>query len=130
MRRLFPKEKEIMELLWSAGHSCLISDILKMNPSLSRNTVAKVLVHLEKKGYIEVESFRQSTTRTGRAYIPTVSTEEYEEQGVLIQALSENGSIASSTLSYFSTLLRSDYVDDDLLEKLETMIQDYKSRED
>ena len=69
-------------------------------------------------------------SRTGRAYIPTVSREEYEEQGVLIQALSENGSIASSTLSYFSTLLRSDYVDDDLLEKLETMIQDYKSRED
>lgn len=119
-----------MDLLWSAGHSCLISDILKMDPALSRNTVAKVLVHLEKKGYIKVESLRQSTTKMGRAYIPVVSKKEYEEQWALIQALSKDGFIASSLLSYFSTLLCTDYVDDEFLEELETMIQDYKNRKE
>jgi predicted transcriptional regulator len=130
LKKLFPKEKEIMDLLWSAGHSCLISDILKMDPALSRNTVAKVLVHLEKKGYIKVESLRQSTTKMGRAYIPVVSKKEYEEQWALIQALSKDGFIASSLLSYFSTLLCTDYVDDEFLEELETMIQDYKNRKE
>ncbi len=127
MKKLFPKEKEIMELLWEAGHPCMISEILKTDSTLSRNTVAKVLVHLEKKGYIKVDSVQQSTTRTGRAYIPVISKKEYEEQWALIQALSEDGFIASSLLSYFSTLLNTDYVNDDLLEKLEMMIQDYKN---
>lgn len=119
-----------MEILWAIGQPCMISDILKADPALSRNTAAKVLIHLEKKGYIRVDSIRPTTTRTGRAYVPVVSKREYEDQGALIQALSEDGSIAGSTLSYFSTLLRTDYVDDDFLEKLETMIQDYKNRKE
>lgn len=130
MKKLFPKEKEIMEILWEAAHPCMISEILKTDSTLSRNTVAKVLVHLEKKGYIKVDSVQQSTTRTGRAYIPVISKKEYEEQWALIQALSEDGFITSSLLSYFSTLLNTDYVNDDVLEKIEMMIQDYKNRKE
>lgn len=119
-----------MEILWEAAHPCMISEILKTDSTLSRNTVAKVLVHLEKKGYIKVDSVQQSTTRTGRAYIPVISKKEYEEQWALIQALSEDGFITSSLLSYFSTLLNTDYVNDDVLEKIEMMIQDYKNRKE
>ena len=49
MNELLDKEKEIMDIFWSVNYPCVISDILKTNSSLNRNTVAKALVSLEKK---------------------------------------------------------------------------------
>ena len=53
MHELLNKEKRIMDIYWSANEPYLISDILKADPSLNRNTVAKALVSLEKKGYLK-----------------------------------------------------------------------------
>lgn len=127
MQILYEKEKEIMNIFWELNKPCLISDILRAKPSLSRNTVAKALVALESKGYLKVDSIRRTVTRTGRAYVPTITKEEYEKHTDLINAVSTGHSITKTTLSFFSTLLKTENIDDDFLSELETMIHDYKN---
>lgn len=67
MHELLDKEKEIMDIYWAANEPYLISDVLRTNPSLNRNTVVKALVSLEKKGYLKVAGIKHTVTRTGRA---------------------------------------------------------------
>ena len=61
MHELLNKEKRIMDIYWSANEPYLISDILKADPSLNRNTVAKALVSLEKKGYLKVDCIKRTS---------------------------------------------------------------------
>ena len=127
MQELKKKKKEIMEIIWQMKHPCLISDILKTDPALSRNTVAKVLVNLDRKGYIRVDSIKRTVTSTGRAYVPAVTKQEYEKQQALLESLLQNGSVASNMLSFFSSMLDADELDDDFLNEIETLIQNYKN---
>lgn len=127
MQILYEKEKEIMNIFWELNKPCLISDILRAKPSLSRNTVAKALVTLESKGYLKVDSIRRTVTRTGRAYVPTITKSDYERHIALMDSLSIGNSITKTTLSFFSTLLKTENIDDDFLSELETMIHDYKN---
>ncbi|MCI8332962.1 MAG: BlaI/MecI/CopY family transcriptional regulator [Lachnospiraceae bacterium] len=127
MQELIPKEKEIMDIIWQMAHPCLISDILKTDPALKRNTVAKVLVSLNKKGYIQVDSIKRTSTRTGRAYVPAISKQEYEKQHTLIHTLFQNGTVSSNMLSFLSTMLDANQIDDDFIHEIEALIQDYKN---
>lgn len=130
MQTLIPKEEEIMNIFWKLDCPCIISDILKANPDLSRNTVAKVLISLEKKGYIKVNSIRKTVTRTGRAYIAAITKKEYEEKNALIKAVSDGTSMTQATLSFLSTLLQSENLDDSFLSELEAMILEYKNQKE
>lgn len=127
MQELIPKEKEIMDIIWQINHPCLISDILKTDPALKRNTVAKVLVSLNKKGYIQVDSIQRTSTRTGRAYIPSIPKQEYEKQHALIQTLFQNGTVSSNILSFLSAMLDANQIDDNFIYEIEALIQDYKN---
>ena len=51
MYGLTPREEQIMNTIWNMDHPCLISEVLKAEPSLKRNTVAPALVVLENKGF-------------------------------------------------------------------------------
>ena len=82
MISLFEKEEAVMYTIWGIGHPCVISDILKTNPELNRNTVVKVLKTLTSKGYIKVDSIIKTATRTGRGYIPIIQQEDYEAQTI------------------------------------------------
>lgn len=93
MQQLFEKEKEIMEIIWGKAQPCLISDILKENPELSRNTVAKALVTLEKKGFLKIDGVRKTVTRSGRTYVAAVSEAEYDLQMKLLACLEESQSV-------------------------------------
>lgn len=130
MNELLEKEKEIMNIFWSLNKPCLISDILKADTSLNRNTVAKALVSLEKKGYLKVDSIKRTVTRTGRAYVPAVTREEYADHTRLLNSITISTSIPQTSLAFFSTLLETGKVDDDFISELESMIQDYKSRKE
>ena len=66
MYGLTPREEQIMNTIWNMDHPCLISEVLKAEPSLKRNTVAPALVVLENKGYLKVDSIGKSYTRTGK----------------------------------------------------------------
>ena len=127
MNILFEKEKEIMDIFWKLDKPCLISDILKEDPSLSRNTVAKLLVKLEKNGFLKVDSIRKTVTRTGRAYVAAVSKEDYDRQEKHIQEVSSNMTLSDSALRLVSCLLKTDTVEDTFIDELEQMIQNYKN---
>ena len=65
MQTLTRKEEQIMQAVWQIGHPCLISEILKKDVTLKRNTVAPGIITLTKKGYLKVDSIGKSMTRTG-----------------------------------------------------------------
>ena len=56
MQTLTRKEEQIMQAVWQIGHPCLISEILKKDVTLKRNTVAPGIITLTKKGYLKVDS--------------------------------------------------------------------------
>ena len=116
-----------MDIIWQMDRPCLISDVLKTDPALKRNTVAKVLVSLNKKGYIQVDSIQRTSTRTGRAYVPAIPKQEYEKQHALIQTLFQNGTVTNNMLSFLFSMLDADQLDDDFINEIETLIQDYKN---
>ena len=53
MQTLTRKEEQIMQAVWQIGHPCLISEILKKDVTLKRNTVAPGIITLTKKGYLK-----------------------------------------------------------------------------
>ena len=87
MQTLTRKEEQIMQAVWQIGHPCLISEILKKDVTLKRNTVAPGIITLTKKGYLKVDSIGKSMTSTGRAYAPLIDQHAYNEQKKLIQCV-------------------------------------------
>ena len=130
MHELLDKEKEIMDIYWAANEPYLISDVLRANPSLNRNTVAKALVSLEKKGYLKVAGIKHTVTRTGRAYVPAVTRKDYEKNEFLFDSIRTSTSMPQTSLSFFSCLIEQEKVDDDFISELESMIQTYKNRKE
>lgn len=126
MQQLFPKEEEIMYAIWNIGHPCVISEILKNNPEQKRNTVAKVLLILENKKYLEVDSIVKTATRTGRAYKAIISKKEYEEQKRLFEAVENSLSAQKGILSFVSALTDADHADEEFIRELSTLIDEYK----
>lgn len=130
MQILFPKEEEIMYAIWDIGHPCAISELLKHHPELKRNTVAKVLVILEQKGYLTVDSIVKTITRTGRAYTPIITKESYEAQKDLIHQITESPSAQDGILAYCSTLLNTGKFHPEFVEEMNHLIAAYKDEEE
>lgn len=128
MLPLFPKEEEIMYAIWDIGHPCIISEILKHDPSQKRNTLAKVLVLLEKKKYLKVDSLVKTATRYGRAYAPIVSKEEYEHQKNLFSLVEKDTSVQKGVLSFVSTLVSSDSIDEAFIDEMKKIIDTYEMK--
>ncbi len=127
MYELFDKENEVMEIFWKLDRPCLISEILRESPSLSRSTVSKVLVRLEQQGFLKVDSLKKSVTRTGRAYVAAISKEQYETCKEIGESLFDNRQLPNNTLKLVSCLLKTSTVEDSFIQELEQMIQDYKN---
>lgn len=130
MYELFDKEKEVMEIFWKLDKPCLISEILRESPSLSRSTVSKVLVRLEQQGFLKVDSIKKSVTRAGRAYVAAISKTQYETCKEVGQSIFDNGQLPSNALKLVSCLLKSNAVEDSFIAELEQMIQDYKNSDE
>lgn len=130
MDKLFDKEKEIMDIFWTANQPYLISDVLKAKPTLNRNTVAKALISLERKGYLKVDSIRRTITRTGRAYVPAITKEDYEKNEHLLDSIQTSTSLPHTSLAFFSNLIECGDIDDEFIAQLEDMIQKYKNRKE
>ena len=59
MQTLTRKEEQIMQAVWQIGHPCLISEILKKDTTLKRNTVAPGIITLTKKRISESRFHRK-----------------------------------------------------------------------
>lgn len=130
MQLLYSKEEEIMYAIWDIGHPCAISEILKTHPDLKRNTIKKVLLILEEKQYLKVDSIVKTATRTGRAYAPVISKDAYEKQKKLMADVIESPSVENGILNYCSTLTDTKKCTKEFIYELEKIVQDFKKRED
>ena len=131
MQLLFPKEEEIMYAIWEIGHLCGLSEILRTYPELKRNTVAKVLVILQEKGYLQVDSIVKTKTRTGKAYAPVITKQAYDEQKKIMDDLVESPSVKRGLFTYLSALIDTGGTDgelEDMIGQMEEMIRQYKER--
>lgn len=128
MQNLTVKEEQIMQALWKAGHPCLISEILKSDPSLKRNTVAPGIIGLVNKGYVKVDSIGKSVTRTGRAYSAIISQEDYEIQQAMINSIIESPNTKKGALACVSSLLSTKQADESFLDEVDAMIREFKNQ--
>ena len=129
MELLFPKEEEVMYTIWEVGHPCVISEILKQNPDLKRNTVAKVILILEEKGYVTGDSIVKTVTRTGRAYRALISKETYDAQKKLMADIVDSPSAERGMLKYCASLVNTTDVSEEFLTELEAIIDQLRNTE-
>ena len=123
MQTLTRKEEQIMQAVWQIGHPSLISEILKKDTTLKRNTVAPGIITLTKKGYLKVDSIGKSMTRTGRAYAPIVTQHAYDDHQKLILCVVDSKTTKDGILNYIQLLIDTNQADDafraNLKEKIE-----------
>lgn len=115
-----------MNILWEADSPCIISDILKADPSLSRNSVAKLLVKLTECGCIEVDGVKKTVTRFGKAYTPVISKHDYMIQKDYLEHLVANDSTCDSALYLVRQIFAEGLADADFAAQLSQQIQEYK----
>jgi len=123
MQTLTRKEEQIMQAVWQIGHPCLISEILKKDVTLKRNTVAPGIITLTKKGYLKVDSIGKSMTRTGRAYAPLIDQHAYNEQKKLIQCVVDSPTTKGGILNYIQSLIDTNQADDAFTTALKEKIE-------
>lgn len=126
MELLHPKEEEIMYTIWDIGRPCVISDILRANPELKRNTLAKGVITLEQKGYLTVDSIVKTATRTGRAYKPIIRKEDYDEQKKIMQTLVDSPNVQTGLLNYCSNLVDNKESNQELLHDIEKLLSNFQ----
>lgn len=75
--QLSGRELQIMKILWSSDKPLIASDIYRVNPEISINTIHQVLKTLLKKGFIEVADIVYSGTVLTRSYVSSISLANY-----------------------------------------------------
>lgn len=128
MELLHSKEEEIMYTIWDIGRPCVISDILKANPQLKRNTLAKGVITLEQKGYLTVDSIVKTATRTGRAYKPIIRKKDYDEQKKIMQTLVDSPNVQTGLLNYCSNLVDNKESSQELLHDIEKLFAEFQTK--
>lgn len=126
LQTLFPKEEEIMYAIWEIGHPCGLSEILNTYPNLKRNTVTKVLTILMNKGYLKADSIAKTKTRTGKAYAPCITKQDYDRQKKAVNDIVESPNAETGIMKYLSALVDSRDAGPELIEQMENMIEQYK----
>lgn len=76
-KQLSGRELEIMKILWSSKKPLVASDIYKINPEISINTIHQVLKTLLKKEFIQVDDIVYSGTVLTRSYVSSISLVDY-----------------------------------------------------
>lgn len=121
--QLSSREQEILAVLWAATEPLNASGIVKITP-LSINTVQAVLKKLLDRGLIEVADITYSGTVLSRRYRTTVSQNAYTIKRFLTHFRKTNGDF--STPMIITALLKEEENEEDLLEELETMLEERK----
>lgn len=118
------RELEVMEALWSVDRPIVASEIPKINPDLSINTVTVLIKKLVKRELVCVDNIVYSGTVLSRSYKTTMSAREYA-----IKQFYENSGLAdcsASKISIVATLLEDEEGKKEFIKELELLIADHK----
>ncbi|MFP3153729.1 BlaI/MecI/CopY family transcriptional regulator [Lachnospiraceae bacterium ZAX-1] len=121
---LSKRELDVMNVLWAAGEPTIASDIPKLNPKLSINTVQVVLKNLMKSNFVKVDNIVYHKNVLARSFAPIISAEEYALKHIQAEA-----SFFDKYLSKSNLIAR--LIDDEdalFFEELEAIIQKRKKK--
>jgi predicted transcriptional regulator len=112
---LSKREQQIMSIYWNAGKPLSSTGVVKIDPTLSKNTVQATVKKLLGEGLLKVADIGFSGTVLTRLYEPAIDQSDWLMQDLPANALSK---IASSFIS--------DTDDLDTLNQLSELIQKQK----
>ena len=120
-------ELEIMNLLWKEDRPLSRSEIIELSPDRSwqKSSIHILLNKLLDKGAIDIAGFVRTNKNYGRTYKPVITQEDY----VLTSVKASNSALkdlfkVSTNPSVFAALLNDADVDEDVLNRLEQMIEE------
>src|SRR6476661_1715931 len=78
LQTLTKAEEEVMQIIWKLER-CLVRDIIEQlgDPDMPHSTISSVVRILEKKEFVNHKAYGKTYE-----YFPTVTKEEYAQQGV------------------------------------------------
>lgn len=118
------REMDILNILWSKGEPMIASAITAADETLTINTVQATLRKLQEKKLIEIEDIVYSGTVLCRRYQPTMTVTEFSADMFSKYFKKLNKDI--STIGMVSTLLEKEKHDEELLDELQKMIDQWK----
>lgn len=117
------RELDVMNVFWEEKKPLIAKEIVKKNSSLSINTVQAVLKTLLKKGYIKVADIVYSGTVLTRSYETVLTSDEY-----IVNQITKGPVKECSFEGVMVTLLNQEKFEEETIEKLESLLQDYKNK--
>lgn len=125
---LTKNEQEIMELMWSHDKALSRSEIIELSTERSwkKSSIHILLNSLLEKGAIKVEGFVKTGKNYGRTYSAAVTQEEYH----IIQFKQGANYIkskSSAIAGLVSALVQDEDIDNDTLDRLESILRKRKS---
>lgn len=129
MERFTKREEELMNFLWAYGKPATSFEMVALCKERDwKDSYIHIMIRsLEKKGAIECCGAERSGIKYARKFRTTVSKEEY-----YLQLALSAGVDRASFAKLAAGLIPADDPDEreDLVQKLEEIIQEYKERED
>lgn len=117
------RELDVMNVFWEEKKPLIAKEIVKKNSSLSINTVQAVLKTLLKKGYIKVADIVYSGTVLTRSYETVLTSDEY-----MVNQITKGSVKECSFEGIMVTLIKQEKIEEETIEKLESLLQDYKNK--
>jgi len=119
MRRLTPKEEEIMHILWRLGKGYVKNILAELpSPKPSYNTISTIVRILEKKGFIGHRAYGNTYE-----YFPLIEKEKYTRQYMRSIVRDYFGNSYHELVSFFA---RDENIDLEDLEQMLTKIREQR----
>lgn len=125
--KLTKTDMAIMRVLWKSNDPLLVSEMVKLDESLSTPTVQRRLKQLVKKEYIEVADIVQSGKVLARRYRPLKTSDDFLENE-FTDLLPTIGNKAAFSMGIISALLNDSEDDETVISELEDFIKEQKNR--
>ena len=120
-------EKQILETLWRENKSLTRSEIIDLtyDKTWKESSIHVLLNQLLTKKAIQTDNIVRTGKSYGRTYKPTITKEEYELMQ-LKKTFKDVNPSKSSRGNFFSALIESENIGNDVLEELESLIKKHK----
>ncbi|HAQ40097.1 MAG TPA: hypothetical protein DCM73_04195 [Clostridiales bacterium] len=125
---LTKNEQEIMELLWAEDRALSRSEIIELSTERSwkKSSIHILLNSLLEKEAIKVNGFIRTGKNYGRTYSAAITQEEYQIMQFK-QGTNYINSKSSAITGLISALVQDEDIDNETLDRLETILQERRN---
>lgn len=121
---LTDREYKVMSVLWDSKKDLTINEISEISgdPKLTVACIAQVIPRLLKKNLVHVEKFIPVNTKYARTFLADITRQDYLESELSRLTQKTNAASLLSALVHVSSPKKND----ELMQELETFMQEYK----